>query len=262
MVKVHRNEAEKVKAPGRLWARVAGAAAIVILLSTLLSSPAQAGTFLFTWTTTELQGAGALGADPDYAMAGYFSLFAQPETVSNGGLSQYSILSETLSWAGTPGKQDQWLASENNPQPDPGTGQWAGFYDDQTLPDIALISGNTGGPGGSNIFLGNTFGPMGTGLVGWWGPSQTVTAIIPGGAQFTVALSTTDPITNLQSIAWSWKAGSIVADTPSVLQPAKYTNYYDFQTSGIAYATPEPGTLALLLGGLLVGGAAWLRRKY
>jgi hypothetical protein len=229
--------------------------------------PAQANTYLFSFTGTELMNALNVATGPAaYGESAYFAIFVQPDP---GQVSNYTFVAEK---SPNPNGPNPWETNTITDPSSPNLGYsvaspctancaWARFDKAPNQTSVTVVSGANGGPGNSNIFLDNDWFSFAAPPYGWGGTDALITSIMPGNAVFSFSIATNANLSGSYSI--SGYASGLQSGTSSYMTfDTKEDHGIPFTLTATAHSSvPEPGTLGLLLTGGIALAALRRTRK-
>jgi hypothetical protein len=236
------------------------------------SQAAHANTYLFSFSTADLMSALQTSrGTAEYSESGYFAIFVQP--------NPSQIASFTVTAANTPNPTDPniWDASVINDPSSPFLGYgvstcttdctWAGFYKDSSEPDVTIVSG-ANNPG-TNIFLGHSWYDQGVTPYAWGGEStgfppvvlynQVINTVMAGSDVFSFAITTTQALSGTYQLK-GYASALVSGSSTSMTGDTKDATGLAFTINVSINPTPEPGTWASVVGGMLLMAPLIVRR--
>jgi hypothetical protein len=221
------------------------------------STPAQANTYLFSFTTsqilTALQTAQGTAV---YDESAYFAIFLQPNPAQVTNYTYSSVTSPN------PTDTNAWVTNTITDPASPYFGYnnqtctanctWAYFEKAPTATAVTLVSGANGGSGGRNIFLNGDFSSNSPPPYGWGTTDALINAIMPGSDAFQFAITTNLTLSGDFTILG--RASSIKSGSASSMTLDTKENDGIAFTLTATQGVPEPGTWSMLaIGGALLG---------
>ena len=247
--------------------------AITLLVLAIAAPAARANTYLFSFTTQDLMNAlAASRGQAEYQDSAYYAIFLQPNPAQAGTF--------TIGSVNTPNPTDankwdtQVITDPSNPyfgystaHPCTSDCSWAAFYKDSSLPDVTIVSGNAYPyPNGSNYFLGNDWFDQGTAPYSWGGQDsnynilydQVMNTVMSKTDVWSFTINTSQTLSG--TITLEGYASALISGSPSTMYGVKDDTGLGF-TMTFSIPTPEPGTWASMLAGVVLMSPLILRSK-
>ena len=226
-----------------------GLAILTLALGSLVASkPASATTFQYAFTFTAQNVIDAITAsNPGVApKLGVFSFFMEPPT----GVT-YTYTGQTASQI-APQPVDPWTSGTIVDFADLGTTDTYAYFGKVSQPNVQVIAQTATTAFNSGSYTGTASAPVNFG-----GVSETFAGKIAPSTQFTILL-TAASMNNL--VTFTGLASAVEASTSSTLGVGKTDTKLAFSMN-LSSVAPEPGTWAMLLGGIGLVLVGAYRRK-
>lgn len=235
--------------------------ALFALLALAGIPPARANTYLFSFTTSQLEAAlQAADGSTNYNKSSYFGIFVQPGSYDALG-QPTTFLTNGYSYAAVntpnPGSSLEWstevITDPSNPALGYGSGgctvncSWASYYKPAGASDVAVVSGAT------VSWVGASWWSFTDPPTGWGATLATVQALIPDSAVFAFLINSSTPLSGSYRFQGrAMKLESSDPTDPSILKKEEAIGFTLNLTATEVPDVPEPSTV------LLSGGALFL----